>query len=182
MRTIPLGKTGLAVPAVALGCMRLTALDERGAQTYVRTALEYGANFFDHADIYGGGTCEELFGKAIAGIPREELIIQSKCGIVPGKRYDFSREHILRSVDESLKRLKVDALPDAGEADAQTIYLVPAEKSDTGNVYDEFMVIDGAWERIGSTQVDLTGYVQEGDLTELGATKVQSIWDSAMAS
>ena len=44
MRTIPLGKTGLAVPAVALGCMRLTALDERGAQTYVRTALEYGAN------------------------------------------------------------------------------------------------------------------------------------------
>ena len=80
-----------------------------------------------------------------------------------------------------LKRLKVDALPDAGEADAQTIYLVPAEKSDTGNVYDEFMVIDGAWERIGSTQVDLTGYVQEDDLTELGATKVQSIWDSAMA-
>ena len=80
-----------------------------------------------------------------------------------------------------LKRLKVDALPDAGGADAQTIYLVPAEKSDTGNVYDEFMVIDGAWERIGSTQVDLTGYVQEGDLTELGATKVQSIWDSAMA-
>ena len=58
---------------------------------------------------------------------------------------------------------------------------MPAEKSDTGNVYDEFMVIDGAWERIGSTQVDLTGYVQEGDLTELGATKVQSIWDSAMA-
>ena len=73
MRTIPLGKTGLAVPAVALGCMRLTALDERGAQAYIRTALEYGANFFDHADIYGGGTCEELFGKAIAGIPREEL-------------------------------------------------------------------------------------------------------------
>ena len=110
MRTIPLGKTGLAVPAVALGCMRLTALDERGAQAYIRTALEYGANFFDHADIYGGGTCEELFGKAIAGIPREELIIQSKCGIVPGKRYDFSREHILRSVDESLKRLKVEYL------------------------------------------------------------------------
>ena len=110
MRTIPLGKTGLAVPAVALGCMRLTALDERGAQTYIRTALEYGANFFDHADIYGGGTCEELFSKAIAGIPREELILQSKCGIVPGKRYDFSREHILRSVDESLKRLKVEYL------------------------------------------------------------------------
>ena len=44
------------------------------------------------------------------------------------------------------------------------------------------MVIDGAWERIGSTQVDLTGYVQEDDLTELGASKVQSIWDSAMAS
>ena len=110
MKTIPFGKSGLQVPAIALGCMRLTALDEQGAQRYVRTALDLGANFFDHADIYGGGACEELFGKAIAGIPRDQLIIQSKCGIVPGKRYDFSKEYILNAVDGILKRLQIDYL------------------------------------------------------------------------
>ena len=110
MKTIALGRSALQVPAIALGCMRLTALDEQGAQRYVRTALDLGANFFDHADIYGGGACEELFGKAIAGIPREQLIIQSKCGIVPGKRYDFSKEYILGAVDGILQRLHVDYL------------------------------------------------------------------------
>lgn len=110
MKTIPFGRSGLQVPAIALGCMRLTALDEQGAQRYVRTALDLGANFFDHADIYGGGACEELFGKAIAGIPRDQLIIQSKCGIVPGKRYDFSKEYILNAVDGILKRLGIDYL------------------------------------------------------------------------
>lgn len=110
MKTIPFGKSGLQVPAIALGCMRLTALDEQGTQRYVRTALDLGANFFDHADIYGGGACEELFGKAIAGIPRDQLIIQSKCGIVPGKRYDFSKEYILNAVDGILQRLGIDYL------------------------------------------------------------------------
>ena len=110
MKTIPFGRSGLQVPAIALGCMRLTALDEQGAQRYVRTALDLGANFFDHADIYGGGACEELFGKAIAGIPRDQLIIQSKCGIVPGKRYDFSKEYILNAVDGILQRLGIDYL------------------------------------------------------------------------
>ena len=113
MRTIPLGKTGLAVPAVALGCMRLTALDERGAQTYVRTALEYGANFFDHADIYGDGACEEIFAKAAHMSPsvREKLILQSKCGIVKNPRmFDFSRRHIIESVEGSLRRLGTEYL------------------------------------------------------------------------
>lgn len=110
MKHIPFGKSGLTVPALALGCMRLNGLDAAGAERYVKTALELGANFFDHADIYGGGACEEIFGKAIAGIPREQLIIQSKCGIVPGQRFDFSREHILSSVDGILSRLGVDYL------------------------------------------------------------------------
>ena len=110
MKMIPFGKTGMKVPALALGCMRLTGLDDKGAQNYVRTALENGANFFDHADIYGGGKCEEIFGRAIKGIKREDMIIQSKCGIVPGKRFDFSKEHILSSVDGILKRLDVEYL------------------------------------------------------------------------
>ena len=108
MKMIPFGKTGMQVPALALGCMRMTGLDDKGAQEYVRTALDNGANFFDHADIYGGGKCEEIFGRAIKGIKREDLIIQSKCGIVPGKRFDFSKEHILNSVDGILKRLDVE--------------------------------------------------------------------------
>ncbi|MBR5743583.1 MAG: aldo/keto reductase [Clostridia bacterium] len=110
MKLIPFGSTGESVPAVALGCMRLTRLSEEEAKTYVRTALELGANFFDHADIYGGGECESLFGRAVRGIPREKLLIQSKCGIVPGKRYDFSKKHILDSVDGILKRLGVEYL------------------------------------------------------------------------
>ena len=108
MKMIPFGKTGMKVPALALGCMRMTGLDDKGAAEYVRTALDDGANFFDHADIYGGGKCEEIFGRAIKGIKREDLIIQSKCGIVPGKRFDFSKEHILNSVDGILKRLDVE--------------------------------------------------------------------------
>ena len=110
MKMIPFVKTGMKVPALALGCMRLTGLDDKGAENYVRTALDNGANFFDHADIYGGCKCEEIFGRAIKGIKREDMIIQSKCGIVPGKRFDFSKEHILNSVDGILKRLDVEYL------------------------------------------------------------------------
>ena len=69
-------------------------------------------NFFDHGDIYGGGRCEELFGKALklTGIKREDLWIQSKCGIVRGVMYDLSKEHILASVDGILKRLNTEYL------------------------------------------------------------------------
>ncbi|MBR6088832.1 MAG: aldo/keto reductase, partial [Anaerolineaceae bacterium] len=65
----------------------------------------------DHADIYGGGLCEELFGKFIHSNPgiREQIYIQSKCGIRDGT-YDFSKEHILRSVENSLRRLNTDHL------------------------------------------------------------------------
>ena len=110
MKLIPFGKSGLNVPAIALGCMRINRLSDEEAKTYVRTALDNGANFFDHADIYGGGKCEEIFGRAIRGIPRDKLLIQSKCGIVPGQRFDFSKEHILEAVDGILSRLGVDYL------------------------------------------------------------------------
>ena len=64
MKLIPLGTSGLSVPAVAVGCMRLAALDDARAETFVQRALELGANFFDHADIYGGGESERRFAKA----------------------------------------------------------------------------------------------------------------------
>lgn len=111
MKTIKLGSSTLEVPVVAVGCMRINSLDKTGAERFVQTALELGANFFDHADIYGGGACEEIFADAIHmnSDNRENIILQSKCGIRPGM-FDFSKEHILDSVDGILKRLKTDYL------------------------------------------------------------------------
>lgn len=110
MKKITLGKSNLQLPNIAVGCMRLTSLDKKGAADFINNALDKGANFFDHADIYGGGECEKLFAEAIDMKPsvRDKMIIQTKCGIVPGKMFDFSKEHILESVDGSLKRLKTD--------------------------------------------------------------------------
>ena len=112
MRTMKLGKSNLEVPVIAVGCMRINGLSKQEAERYVQVALEEGANFFDHADIYGGGACEEIFADAIHmnATVREKIILQSKCGIVPGQRFDFSKEHIINSVDGSLKRLKTDYL------------------------------------------------------------------------
>lgn len=112
MKMIPLGRSGLQVPAIAVGCMRLTDHDVKGAEHFINTALEAEANFFDHADIYGGGKCEELFGKAfpLTASNREKIILQSKCGIRPGVAFDFSKEHILSSVDGILHRLGTDYL------------------------------------------------------------------------
>ncbi|MGG1517909.1 aldo/keto reductase [Paenibacillus oryzisoli] len=111
MRTIGLGTSGLQVPVVAVGCMRMNALEKREAETFIQTALEQGANFFDHADIYGGGRSEEIFADAFGmnANKRESIILQSKCGIRKGM-FDFSKEHILTSVDNILKRLQTDYL------------------------------------------------------------------------
>lgn len=112
MRKIKLGKSNLEVPVIAIGCMRIEQLSKSEAEVFVQSALDEGANFFDHADIYGGGKCEEVFSEAIHMSPsvRENIILQSKCGIVPGNRFDFSKEHILKSVDGILSRLKTEYL------------------------------------------------------------------------
>ena len=112
MKTIKFGKTGLEVPAIGLGCMRLTELEEWDIPKYIWHCISLGVNFFDHADIYGGGECERLFGESLKeiGIPRDQIILQSKCGIVPGWMYDLSYENIIRCVDNSLKRLGTEYL------------------------------------------------------------------------
>ena len=112
MKKIQLGKSGLKVPAIAVGCMRMSQADPEKLPAFIESCLEYGANFFDHADIYGNGECETLFAQAIGMKPsvREKVLLQSKCGIVPGVMYDFSKEHILDSVDGILKRLNTDYL------------------------------------------------------------------------
>lgn len=109
MKYLDLGGEKIRVSEVALGCMRIANKSIKEVQELINTALEEGINFFDHADIYGGGKSEEIFAEAIGmnSNVREKIIIQTKCGIRRGY-YDFSKEHILESVDGSLKRLKTD--------------------------------------------------------------------------
>ncbi len=112
MRTMTLGSSNLQVPVVAVGCMRINSLDEAEAERFVKGAVELGANFFDHADVYGEGRCEEIFADAIGMTPavREQVLLQSKVGIRPDVAFDFSKKHILASVDGILRRLRTEYL------------------------------------------------------------------------
>lgn len=111
MKYLDLGQQGVRASAVAAGCMRIRELTDEELAHFVHRALELGVNLFDHADIYGKGACEEKFGDLLGREPalRERLLLQSKCGIRSGF-YDFSREHILSSVENSLRRLRTDHL------------------------------------------------------------------------
>lgn len=129
MQTQSLGVSDLAVTRIAYGCMPLGGKwDEsplqpetvKEAVVSIRAALDQGINFFDHADIYCRGKSEEAFSAIWQEVPglRDKIYIQSKCGIrfagdsrpdAP-HRFDFSYEHIVRSVEGSLRRLRTDYL------------------------------------------------------------------------
>lgn len=124
MEKVTIGKSSLESTRLVYGCMRIAGDNSfegrrRGRQA-LKAAYDAGYNHFDHADIYGAGACEEVFAEASEeyGFERGKLIVTSKCGIRVGdqtaecdpKRYDFSRDYILRSVEGSLKRLKTDYL------------------------------------------------------------------------
>ena len=126
MESYPIPHTDLEVSRLAYGCMQLggwksgpvSEKEKRAALSVVMTAYELGINLFDHADIYGYGRSEEVFSAVWREIPREEVVIQSKCGIIlegdpryegPG-RYDLSYQHIVRSVEGSLQRLETEYL------------------------------------------------------------------------
>ncbi len=119
MKTMHIGKTPLVVSRLAFGCMRLSD-NRREALASIQTALEAGITFFDHADIYGNGSKEDVFSAIWEAVPglRDKIILQSKCGIrrrgdpdpTAPTRYDFSYDHIVRSVEGSLRRLKTDYL------------------------------------------------------------------------
>lgn len=130
MKHIKLGKSDIVVSQIALGCMglggswdanaMLTKEDEKVTLQIVDKALEQGINFFDHADIYKRGKAETVFSSIWDAnlVKREDIYIQSKCGIRlagdlwdgSAPHYDFSYDHIIKSVDESLERLKTDYL------------------------------------------------------------------------
>lgn len=106
------------------GCMRIcgdgSISDKSKGKRAIRSAIEVGYSHFDHADIYGAGQSESLFGEILkeSSSLRDEMFITSKAGIRPKQendtyaptRYDFSKKYILESVEGSLKRLGIEQL------------------------------------------------------------------------
>ncbi|CAM3082435.1 aldo/keto reductase family oxidoreductase [Lactococcus hircilactis] len=109
MKKIQIGE--MSASQIVLGLMRI---NEKGKDPVraLETAYAGGINFYDHADIYGGGECEKIFAQALkeSSIKREDIYIQSKVGIRPGIAFDFSKKHILNAVEGSMQRLGVDYL------------------------------------------------------------------------
>ena len=99
----------LKVSNIALGCMRIESKSNEEVEQLVLGALDLGINFFDHADIYGGGVSETKFGYVLKKHPelRNKMIIQTKCGIKDNS-YDFSKQYIIDSVNGSLERLNTN--------------------------------------------------------------------------
>lgn len=113
MRTVPFGPTDIRVPNLAAGMMRIKDSSDDEIRALYTAAREAGINFFDHADLYGGQrhTCERRFASALklSGTEREQIILQTKTGIVADEwHYDSSYEHIVASVEESLEALGTD--------------------------------------------------------------------------
>ena len=110
MKNIKIGSV-VEASVVSLGCMRMRDKSKEECFGVIDTARECGITHFDHADIYGAGLSEEIFGEYIKANPsfRDEIVLQSKCAIRKGF-YDFSKEHIISSVEGSLKRLNTDHL------------------------------------------------------------------------
>lgn len=108
MKEIRIGSV-IPASAVSLGCMRLNNAGKDKVDEIIETALDCGINHFDHADIYGKGICESLFGEYLKKHQslRESITIQTKCGIRT-RYFDFSKEHIIGSVEASLKRLNTE--------------------------------------------------------------------------
>jgi len=109
MKYIKVPNTDMNASEISLGCMRISDMTNQEISTLIHTAMDEGINFFDHADVYGGGKSEEKFSEALDmdSSLREKMILQTKCGIRQGS-FDFSKEHILEAVDGSLKRLRTD--------------------------------------------------------------------------
>lgn len=119
MKQIRIGNTNFTSSAIALGIMRMNKLTVNAAKQVLETAHDTGINYIDSSDIYGHGKSEEIFGAAFAksSLKRDDFYIQSKTGIYENKnlnykttRYDFSKKHIISSVDGILTRMKIDYL------------------------------------------------------------------------
>ncbi|WP_165209704.1 aldo/keto reductase family oxidoreductase [Streptococcus tangpeifui] len=114
MKTLSIVNGPQAVPAIVQGCMRMPDLSDQDAAQVIKTAYDAGITFFDHATCYGeDGAAERKFGQAfkLTGLKREDIFLQSKCGLrFERQEFDWTKENILTSVDESLERLQTDYL------------------------------------------------------------------------
>lgn len=120
MNYVRLGNTGMQVSRLCIGCMSYGmgdwghhpwVLDEKVGLKFIRQAFDAGINFFDTADFYSLGGSEAVLGKALADLPRDEIVVASKVGLAMSdrpNRIGLSRKHIMQSVDASLLRLKLD--------------------------------------------------------------------------
>src|SRR5437867_4379416 len=119
MEYVRLGKSGLMVSRLCLGCMsygskawRPWILEEPEGRTFIQRAWERGINFFDTADMYSNGVSEEILGRAIKTIGRrDEQVIATKVFFPHGpgpNQGGLSRKHILSAIDSSLRRLDID--------------------------------------------------------------------------
>lgn len=113
MKTFTLPGTDLTVPNVVLGVMRIEDKTDEEVRALVGTAMDSGITFFDHADVYGSDVhgCERRFAEAMqwTSSEREQVVLQTKAGIVPeGPYFDYSHEHLVRSVEGSLAALGTD--------------------------------------------------------------------------
>lgn len=116
MRKMKIGNGEMEASVLAMGCMRISRVEYEAADRVVHTALEQGITFFDHADVYGMGKSEELFGRILdlhSGL-REKIRVQSKCTLVRDAVQtlynDSSKDYIIQSVENSLKRLNTEYL------------------------------------------------------------------------
>ena len=114
MQTISIVNGPQAVPEIVQGCMRMPDLSDQDAAQVIKTAYEAGITFFDHATCYGeDGAAERKFGQAfkLTGLKREDIFLQSKCGLhFERQEFDWTKENILASVDESLEHLQTGYL------------------------------------------------------------------------
>ncbi|MBI3942936.1 MAG: aldo/keto reductase [Chloroflexi bacterium] len=114
----PVGHTGLQVTSMGLGTAPLGNLDRvidiQTGVDMIHYALDHGVRFIDTAPLYGRGESERRIGIALAGIPRDSYVLATKVGrlITPEREviFNFSRDGILRSVEDSLKRLQLDRI------------------------------------------------------------------------
>jgi predicted oxidoreductase len=106
---VKIAHSDLDASEISLGCMRIAGMSDQEIATLIHTAMDAGINFFDHADVYGGGQAEARFAEALGMTPqlRDKMILQTKVGIRK-RSFDFSKKHILEALEGSLKRLQTD--------------------------------------------------------------------------
>lgn len=166
MKKIIMANGNITASEIGLGCMRIANLDKNEVNNLINTALDCGINFFDHADIYGQGKSEEIFSESLSMSPslREKIILQSKCAIRPGM-YDYSKEHILNSVDGILKRLKTDYL-DILLLHRPDTLMEPEEVSEAfEKLYDEGKVRNFGVSNHNSMQIELLNKYLKNKIT-----------------